>query len=160
MATIVPNRSNGYTIQGANHIVANFTITVGEQPDGPPGGTPFIFTITFPRGAANPPRLIVGSLSRDLPVGGPEFTSTPVSTPSGDVPVPLGVFNGRSVVWNVSDNLAKRILQVTITSLDTMGTGEVWHEDLQITVPPGGTANFDVAILSGIGSVTSVNVTP
>jgi hypothetical protein len=160
MSTITSNKFQGFTITAANRIVANFTLSVGEQPDGPTGGTPFVFTVTFPRNAARPPKMMIGSLSRDLPGGGAEFTSIAVSAPTGDVQVPLGVFSGRSVVWSVKDSFPNRVLMVTISSLDSMGTNEVWHQNLQITVAPTDETNFDVAILSGVGSVTSVDVTP
>jgi hypothetical protein len=160
MATIVPNKFNGFTVTGANRIVANFAITVAQQPGGQVGGSPFVFTITFPRSAALPPlKMMVGQLSRDLPGGG--TTSIGVSATTAGVDILPGTFPCRDVSYTVTDTpQLKRILQVTITSNDTLGTDEVWHQELQITKPAGGITTFDIAIVSGIGSVTSVDVTP
>lgn len=159
MATITANKSNGFKVTGANRIVAHLTITPGAVPGSLPGGTPLVFTVVFPRNFARDPKMMIGSLQRDTPLGS-EFTSIAVSVESGDVQVPLGVFPGRSVVWNVKDKYANRALTVTISSLDTTGVSEVWHQELQITVLPGDTTWFDIGIASGSGEVTSVDVTP
>ena len=160
MATITANKFSGFTITGANRIVANLVVTFGEQPGGQVGGTPLVFTITFPRSAAVPPlKMMIGQLTRDLTGGG--STSIGVSATTGDVQVLSGIFPGRDVVWKVTDTpQLKRILQVTITSTDACGTDETWHQELQITKPSGGTTSFDVAIVSGNGSVSSVDVIP
>jgi len=156
MATIT-SKGTGYLVQGANRIVANFVITVAEPPGGPAGSNPFVYSITFPRNMATPPKkMMVAQCSRD--VGG--TTSVGVST-TADVAVPLGVFLGRDVAYSVTDDAqGKRTLQVTISSRDTMGTDEVWRQELQITKPAGGMTTYDIAIVSGTGAITSVEVTP
>src|SRR6187549_64454 len=102
MAATVTAKGSGFSVTGANRIVANFVITVAEQPGGPVGGTPFVFAITFPRKAATPPlKMMVAQLDRESAPGG---TSSIGVAATGSGSMTLGIFPQRDVAWDVSDD--------------------------------------------------------
>lgn len=152
MSTVAPV-ANGFTITGAHRIVANLVLS--------PADGKATIAAKFKRAAASGANAMTAMLTRDLSDGSQQFTSLAISAPTmATLDVPLGVFSGRKVSWNVKDGPLWRTLNFWVTTLDTLGTDEVWHLDLCVCVPPDGTTDFDVRAMSAPASVTSVDVTP
>lgn len=153
MATITQN-ANGYSITAAHRIVAHMTLSAF-----PKGAT---YTIVFEKAKASPNKVMSGSLTRDLPGGGVQSNSIPISAVTmNEVVVPLGVFTGRRVAYTVADNAGAgtRTLTVKIRSLDGTGVNEVWHHNLSIIQGPADLSDFDLSA-AGAATIDSVDVTP
>jgi len=152
MSTMTPV-PGGFTIAGAHRIVANLVLS--------PADGKATVKAKFKRAAATGGNSMSASLTRDLSDGSQQFTSLAVSAPTGgDFDIPLGVFPGRKVTWSVSDLGMWRTLTISVDSLDTLGTGEVWHLELCVCVPPDGVTDYDVRATTASATVTSVDVTP
>lgn len=152
MSTLTP-LPGGFTITGAHRIVANLVLS--------PGDGKATVQAKFKRAAASGGNAMTSSLTRDLPDGSQQFTSFAVSAPTmANIEIPLGVFTGRKVTYKVVDGPLWRTLTFWVVTTDATGSGEVWHLELCVCVPPDGVTDFEVKAMTAPAVVTSVDVTP
>lgn len=148
----------GFDVGAAHRIVAHMTLF---SPSMPTGNT-CTYKVTFPASAANTPKSMTGTITRDLPGGTTQSNGIGVGciTPT-ELVLPLGVFTNRKVTYKVSDSLAKdRTVTIRVRSLDGYGLNEVWHLELAIVVDPADVADFKLRV-SGAGmTIDSVDITP
>ena len=144
---------NGFAVTGARRIIANLSLS--------PAGTKSVFQAKFLRTVAIGNNSLSGSLTRDLADGTTQFTSIALNaTATSPLVAPLGVFNGRQVSWTIKDLGMNRTLAVTVTSVDGLGTDEVWHLELAANQEDGSAVDMDVKSTPAPAIITSVDVTP
>jgi len=150
--------TGGFDIGAAHRIVVHMTLF---SPAMPVGNT-CTFKATFPAAAANSPKSMTGSITRDLPGGATQSNGIGVGaiTPT-ELVIPLGVFTNRKVSYKVADSLAgDRTLTMRVRSLDGYGLNEVWHLELAITVDPADVTDFKLRTVGAGLTMDSVDVTP
>jgi hypothetical protein len=144
---------NGFAVSGAHRIIANLSLS--------PSGTKCVFQAKFLRAAAIGNNSLSGSLTRDLPDGTKQFNSIALNaTATSPIVAPLGVFSGRQASWTIKDLGVNRTLAVTVTSIDGLGTDEVWHLEIVANQADGSAVDFEVKSTPAPATITSVDVTP
>src|SRR5262245_50461750 len=93
--------AGGFDIATAHRIVANTTLFS----PGMPVGNTCTFKVTFDPAAAVPPKVMNGTLFRDLPGGVTQQNGIGVTAVTAmDVVIPLATFTGRQVSYKVADS--------------------------------------------------------
>ena len=147
MPTVTPIQ-DGFRVSGAKRMGSNLTMS--------PAFGPSVYVATFARAIAVSPKQLGSSLTRTLP-GGKEYYPLPVDQETmGDLVVPMGVFSGRKVTWNVTRVGTNHVLTVTVESRDTLGVYESWYPEMCVNKPTTGTLAATVtgtppqALLTGV----------
>ena len=156
MATVTANAFGGFTVADAHGIVANLSLFTPTMP----ANRTCIFSIEFPIAAATKGKSMTGAVRRNVPYGcGPVGVSLVTPTP---YTFASGLFPGRRVSYQVTDDVAsgQRTVTVTIRSLDAGGVGEGWQQELDVVVGSKDVATFDVKVVAGNLTVDSVTVLP
>lgn len=150
--------TTGFDVGAAHRIVAHMTLF---SPSMPTGNT-CTFKVSFPAAAANSPKCMTGTITRDLPGGSSQSNGIGIGciTPT-ELVLPLGVFTNRKVSYKVTDSLTKeRTLTMRIRSLDGYGLNEVWHLELAIVVDPADVTDFKLRVAGAGMTIDSVDITP